>query len=409
MQGTAARRGGVAKAKKVTNKKREEVLGRIELYGLTQPKRTPLWRNFRKYGVKAPGTLAHISICEVCRAGGVYCEFKMGKAGTTTSMRNHVIARHRPEAEAMIAAETAQEKGGKTAAQSDAPPSIRDQPGFKVEPKPQALDPDDWMDAVVEFVVRENLPLSIVESPSFRRLCCLLAGRQVIMCKETLLARMIKNKLHLDKILAHAVEGETVSISSDGWSCGDYSYLGVTYHWICKNWLLHSLSADIVKIEGTTTGEALSEKLDDAYSRRKVKKVWFHRTDCEPSMVKAGRIKSKKFPWGGCCCHRLESTTKHAFKGPGVCDMTCKCRNVATHFEKSTQGKKRLHTVCELKGIKYLKVMQDVKTRWWSTCCMLESCWHLRPALETILEGGVDEDVCTQRCSRCSWTHGSGI
>lgn len=195
------------------------------------------------------------------------------------------------------------------------------------------------------------------------------------------------------KLFDEILQGQVVCIGSDAWTAADKTYLGMTYHWIDSKWRLQTLLVDIHLLEGSTTGEALTEKLTDAYEKRKVARVWLHVTDC--SMVKCARLLSDKFNWHGCAAHRLESSSSLVFKAKGVGDVMAKCRAITTYFNKSTQAMKRLRTACELKGIDFRTIKQDVETQWWSTYICLESLVHVKEALKLILQGdgAAAEDV----------------
>ena len=107
-------------------------------------------------------------------------------------------------------------------------------------------------------------------------------------------------------------------------------------------------------------------------------------TDCEPSMVKAGRILTEKAVLMdvGCTCHRIECVTALVFDGPGVKMSMTLARAVVTRYTKSSQAAERLRELCGIVGIIPLRVIQDVETRWWSTQSMAERLVYLRRAVE---------------------------
>lgn len=55
-------------------------------------------------------------------------------------------------------------------------------------------------------------------------------------------------------------------------------------------------------------------------------------TDCEPFMVKAGRILEDT----ECCNYRLENATSTVFNGPGVKMVTSNSRGLVAHYSQSS-------------------------------------------------------------------------
>lgn len=61
-------------------------------------------------------------------------------------------------------------------------------------------------------------------------------------------------------------------------------------------------------------------------------------TDCEPFMVKAGRIleDTESFVNIACCNYRLENATSIVFNGPGVKTVTSNSRGLVAHYSQSS-------------------------------------------------------------------------
>jgi hypothetical protein len=92
-------------------------------------------------------------------------------------------------------------------------------------------------------------------------------------------------RLQLQSELGILLKDEWVTIASDGWTsrAGD-TYLGITYHYIDSNWVLRSLTVDVQKLEGSTTGEELTWKVPTAWSKRTVAGIVANVTDCKTFM-----------------------------------------------------------------------------------------------------------------------------
>jgi hypothetical protein len=79
-----------ASERKARGKKKSTILLRVEQFGLITPQKTPVWKYFGKYGVKAPQKYSSIAVCRLCLENHAPCELKMGKAMSTSSLRKHL-------------------------------------------------------------------------------------------------------------------------------------------------------------------------------------------------------------------------------------------------------------------------------------------------------------------------------
>ncbi|CAN0568874.1 unnamed protein product, partial [Laminaria digitata] len=180
----------------------------------------------------------------------------------------------------------------------------------------------------------------------------------------------------IDKITS-LLKGEHVCITTDGWtSCADDTYMSLPLSLVTRQWRFVTISVDCSKSVGTTTGEALVEGIRASVAKHSLQgQVTALTTDCEPSMVKAGRIleETESFVHIGCCNHRLESTTSIVFNGPGVKKVMAVSRGLVARYSQSSQMADRLaiFVTTYLEGAERKKVIQDVSTRWWSTYRMV--------------------------------------
>jgi hypothetical protein len=91
--------------------------------------------------------------------------------------------------------------------------------------------------------------------------------------------------LQLQEQFGLMMKDEWVMITSDGWTSRSAdTYLGVTYHYIDSNWDLRSLTVDVEKLEGSTTGEELTWKVPTAWCKRTVTGILANVTDCKTFM-----------------------------------------------------------------------------------------------------------------------------
>ncbi|CAM9305842.1 unnamed protein product [Ectocarpus sp. 13 AM-2016] len=158
--------------------------------------------------------------------------------------------------------------------------------------------------------------------------------------KKACVTTMRTVKKSMMEQVSRLIEREQVCITSDGWtSCANDTHMSLTLTLVASAWKLVTLSVDCSKSEGTTTGDALAAGIKAALAKHGLTgKVTAVTTDCEPSMVKMGRLLEGDATGSthiGCCNHRLESTTSIVFSGPGVKKVMVLARGLVTRYTTS--------------------------------------------------------------------------
>lgn len=213
-----------------------------------------------------------------------------------------------------------------------------------------------------------------------------LNSRAKIPDRRAVLQRMRVIKKGLEADVSLMLDDEYVSVTTDAWtSRNNESYMSLTVSFIDSDWKLHTLSLDCSKHSGSTTGEDLAEWIEDMIERHGLKgRVIVIVTDCEPSMIKGGRLleaHDRLLVHIGCTNHRLESTTSSVFNGKSLGAMTL-ARALVGRYKKSSQMAARLAMLCGVLQMTALCVMQDVETRWWSSWAMVSRLVYLRRAIQ---------------------------
>ena len=114
---------------------------------------------------------------------------------------------------------------------------------------------------------------------------------------------------------------------------------------IDDGWNMRTLSLDCSKATGSAKGEDLAESVIAQVKKHKLEgRVTAFTTDCEPSMVKAGRLVEGQgvAEHHGCCNHRLECTTRVVFKKPGAQETMALSRLVVGRYTTPSQAAQRL-------------------------------------------------------------------
>jgi len=88
-------------------------------------------------------------------------------------------------------------------------------------------------DLILNFVVSDMQPLSVVEGGGFKCLMEYVNPRVKVMCSETLKSRLIeKFEAVFEQVKKEIADVQYVCTTADIWSQQARSYLGVTCHWI---------------------------------------------------------------------------------------------------------------------------------------------------------------------------------
>ncbi|CAM9620525.1 unnamed protein product, partial [Hapterophycus canaliculatus] len=209
-----------------------------------------------------------------------------------------------------------------------------------------------------------------------------LRPRIQVPYRRKVIEQLREMKRTVDNDIQRRLVDQHVSITTDGWtSSNNDTYMSFTCSFITSDFKLEALTLECRKHEGNTAGEDLAAAVRAMIERHGLKgRVLALTTDCEPSMVKTGRILAEgDGPTHiGCACHRLESVTSKAFNGPGVSKALALARGLVARYTMSSQACDRLKQMCEICEITSLKPIQDVVTKFWSTHAFVVRLLYLR-------------------------------
>jgi hypothetical protein len=168
----------------------------------------------------------------------------------------------------------------------------------------------------------------------------LLNEKAVCPCARGIKRRMEEMRVTIQEELKTLLRDEWVTIASDGWtSRSTDTYLGITYHFIDSDWEIKAVTVDCEKMSGSTTGEDLQMKIPKAWEKRGVAGVVANVTDCEPSMVKMGRLvmENTGIAHYGCVDHRLEKTAMKFYSHPSIAESLSRAQSIVNFLHKSSQ------------------------------------------------------------------------
>ena len=165
------------------------------------------------------------AICIKCKAEVAYHK---GKQGQTSNLITHLNKQHAKDLEAI----------------RDKKPSINTQPITNFLDTPNINRHIN----LIKFVVKDQKPISIVDSPTFRALFS-----TKIPCVKTLTSHILQLHQYNRKKLFSDLKLRLPSITTDTWSSkSKRNYSAVTCHWITDDWELKYGLFDFVRIKGQT-------------------------------------------------------------------------------------------------------------------------------------------------------------
>ena len=260
-------------------------------------------------------------------------------------------------------------------------------------------------DALVSFIATDLLPLSLVESSSFRNLVGLLDPKYSVPSRKHFSQTLLTNKVSdVEKRLKTQLQqAQSVCLTIDLWSSRQMrGYMGVTGHFIL-NWTLHSVLLSCSRFHGRHTSDNISHHVEETLTCFEVAtKISHVITDNASNMTKAFSLTGYESDEGTdedddtnddspeyvdinidmteavsykhhpCFTHTLQLVVKDGLSKSGqLSRVIAKASKLFASVRKSTyatellEGEKRLQTSCE--------------TRWNSQLTMIRSVLAISP------------------------------
>ncbi|KAJ4922012.1 hypothetical protein JOQ06_004031 [Pogonophryne albipinna] len=238
----------------------------------------------------------------------------------------------------------------------------------------------DLDEALVNLIVKDTQPFSVVEDVGFRAFVALLDPNYVIPTRQAVKAMVdVKYVLERNKAIADMQKIAAVSLTSDMWtSINMDAYLAVTCHFVDDSTCLNCVLLGVQQFPQTHTAENLARVKASLMEEWGITdKVTCLVTDGAANMISCGR--ELKLRHAICIAHTLNLIVKKSLDmTPVLCDIRAKSRKLVGYFRSSTLAKENLVSVQRQLGRPTLKLLQEVETRWNSTYHMLQHLVDLR-------------------------------
>ncbi|CAB4404665.1 unnamed protein product [Rhizophagus irregularis] len=257
---------------------------------------------------------------------------------------------------------------------------------------------------LIEWIVKNDLPFTCVESEDFRSMIHLLRKDAFIPSADTIKNDIIsifdESKKKINSILQNI--SKKISFTIDGWtSSNNVSFLGITAHLITNEWELKSFLLDFIKLNGPHSGanikEAFLKSLSSYNIELKILGVTTDNASNNITFLQAVEDElSKKFI-------RFESKDKHVRCLAHVMNLAAQQAlttlkaiednepsnensggSLIHKIKAFLQQQEKFKAQCKVANISNLNVILDVRTRWNLTHDMLMRARTLKEPINTL-------------------------
>ncbi|CAM4609835.1 unnamed protein product [Leuciscus chuanchicus] len=232
---------------------------------------------------------------------------------------------------------------------------------------------EDITKGIVHYIAQDMRPVNTVEGECFENMFKIVEPRYTVPAQETVMralrSRFDGLKVNVNQLLQSS---EAVGLTTDLWSSLRMeAYMTVTAHFIDADWKMNSVVLETKQMDEAHTGENVAVRLTqvaDAYHIPPEKRVSVV-TDNTANMVLSVEL-----------LKGIRSVARRGVEDP-VSRTVAVARCLVGHFKKGHKAKTGLKKKQVQQKAPEHELIQDVATRWNSTCFMLEQRWPITAVL----------------------------
>ena len=313
--------------------------------------------------------------------------------GGTTNLMNHLLSKHKHKLKPAV----------RDSKQPRIDEMIINQPSFSI---------GLFEEYLVDWIVLNDQPFTVVESESFIKLLKLLKHNLKIVSADTIRRRILAKfdeKSKERKQIYQDLDCK-VSFTTDCWtSPNTIAFMGVTAHYIDEDWNLKMYTLDFKHLPGTHSGSVLRSTFEsilrDFCLENKTLGITLDNASNNDSFIEELSFGSgtsfKSFHHIRCFAHVLNLGVQAALDI--LKDEFASLRRVIRKVRSSPQSFLKFK---ELQNDMPLKPILDVPTRWNSTADMLDRALKLKDSLvafSSIFDSGKKANEAPLSLSPDSW------
>ncbi|XP_057705119.1 E3 SUMO-protein ligase ZBED1-like [Corythoichthys intestinalis] len=338
-------------------------------------KMSKVWEHFKL------DTKANTFVCIHCKAVLVYHY-------STSSMLQHLHRRH----------PVYYESGGLIPETSKSSQSRMDKFIYKAPLCSPELAAQ-FTNSILNMIIADMRPLSIVEDEGFKAMVSTFNPKYELPSRTFFTKQMEKKYDFIKAKMTQALrETDNLALTTDIWtSISTEAYIGVTCHYIGKNWNMVSHSLTTMPLEERHTASNIAEWIEEVIAKFDIpaKKIKAVVHDNAANVIAAAKILEDRNGWASvrCAGHTLNLVVQSSLKfHQGISKCIAAARSLVEHFKKSELACTKLKDKQKQMGCKGNMLVQDVATRWNSTCAMLSRLQEQRwPVTATLSDPAVTQ------------------
>ncbi|XP_005111024.1 zinc finger BED domain-containing protein 4 [Aplysia californica] len=233
---------------------------------------------------------------------------------------------------------------------------------------------------LVEMIVRDLQPLSIVEEGGFQKLIHTLDPKYTLPSPKQLATTILPNlqKEEIRKLKAELGDIANVTVTTEIWtSVVTDSFLTVSVHYLNSQWQRKYAVLETCKLVDDLTPANIAEELSRVFTAWDLHpKVTCVVTDNSENMAAAMRM--LRLPHVTCYAHTMDGIVRDSLRNvQEVTRLAKKVRDIVSFFHHSEMDSEKLMHLQREQERQPQKLKRDVPSQWVSTFYMLERFIHL--------------------------------
>ena len=347
-------------------------------------KTSPAWKYFVSLHPTCELYSKTLFVCLLCRERGVNKTVSVGLKGNVspTALINHLRATHEDEYKLIVAS-----KGVKKSYKP-----ATDQMTITNMMLPKQDIKFLFKEYYARWIVADNLPFTTGSSTAFQTLVNLLNSKVSIPDRNEVLLTLDSKKMEAEKVIRKSIGKNFFSCTTDHWtSVANENYGALTLHFIDDEFVLQTVVLSFEKHAGGCSAVELQLQLQNSLLswQLDMNHLVALVSDSASNMNSLGALITAdcQAHHHYCADHILHLTAVKAFSMDTVVTAVKSLKALITFVNKSPQAQEKLAS-CQRKikpDKRPLKLLSDVKTRWWSTHAMVERALKLHPAISMMI------------------------